>query len=471
MKQVKNIIIIMLSGLIIVALLSSCNSGSSATTSNNNLIENVSTTASYTVEGTASGMAIGQYVTLSDASNAKNSIVISSNGRFTLPQKYPVGSFYNIEISSSSEYGPCSLIDGLGIIKGPVTNIKLVCNFPKGVLGLISNSTQTRKLPEGITITPNGKYAYVVNTGAYTASNTANTISMYAVKSNGALSPLTTKTVSTTNLISHKIVVTPNGKYAYVTNDLGTVSMYSINNNTGVLSLLEPVASVNAASGADEITISSNGNFVYVSNTDDRSISMYTISSNGALTPTTPAKINVNATPKGIAVTPNGKYLYVIGSNNNIVLMYSIDNSTGTLSPLKPASVSAGEGANRIAVTPNGNYAYVTNSIDGTISMYGVSATGILSALPSSPLSLNNGGGEPTGITVSPNGNYAYAISNYGNQIFMFSISSNGTLVAFSNKTISTSSFPQQLIVSPNNSYAYVTNEFNNSVSIYGINN
>src|ERR1035441_9396663 len=153
---------------------------------------------------------------------------------------------------------------------------------------------------------------YTVNscTGAFTATTPATVATGYAYPQQGA----------------EQMVVDPLGRFAYVANlvsnasDLSTISMYTINSTTGVLT---PTAPVTVPTGwfPQEIAIDPLGRFVYTANTDDSTVSMFTVNqTTGVLTPTTPASVStlipgqMLSMPSFLTVDPTGKYLYVTAS-------------------------------------------------------------------------------------------------------------------------------------------------------------
>ena len=81
-------------------------------------------------------------------------------------------------------------------------------------------SVSTGTSPAGIAISPNGVYAYVTNQGD-------DTVGQYQIAS-GRLTAMATATVATGDA-PHSVAVSPDGRYAYVTNSAdATVSQYAI---------------------------------------------------------------------------------------------------------------------------------------------------------------------------------------------------------------------------------------------------
>ena len=78
------------------------------------------------------------------------------------------------------------------------------------------------------------------------------------------------------------VVVTPNGKYAYVTNTgSGTVSSYSVQ-KSGQIKLAQAVAATSGA-GPIDAAISATGKGLFVLNSGSQTISSFTIGRDGSL--------------------------------------------------------------------------------------------------------------------------------------------------------------------------------------------
>ncbi|MFM0515458.1 beta-propeller fold lactonase family protein, partial [Paraburkholderia sp. RL17-373-BIF-A] len=135
--------------------------------------------------------------------------------------------------------------------------------------------------------------------------------------------------------------------------------------------------------------------FAYVTNVNSNTVSMYTVNTDGTLSPLG-SPVPTGSHPLSIAVAPSGRFAYVANSKDNTVSMYTV-NVDGTLSPLgRP--VPTGVVPLSIAVAPSGQAAYVANLNSNTVSMYTVNTDGTLSPL-GSPVPT---GLSPFSITVSP---------------------------------------------------------------------
>jgi 6-phosphogluconolactonase len=291
---------------------------------------------------------------------------------------------------------------------------------------------------------------------------------------------------------SEEMVVDPLGRFAYVANlvsnssGLSTISMYTINSTTGILSPTTPAA-VPTGWFPQEIAIDPRGQFVYTANTDDSTVSMFTIDqTTGVLTPTTPASVSTMipgellSQPNFLTVDPTGKFLYVsaLDSDGATVSMFAINQTTGLLTPTSPATVPTGGSPFQVVVAPSGKFAYVVNNLSGGEMADGVwqysrnSTTGVLTQSTVAAVAAGNG---PTAIAVDPTSKFAYVANRTDDTVSMFTIDPNtgnltlNSTTANPSATIATGGAPFRISFDPTGKFVYVTNE-STAASIYTVN-
>jgi 6-phosphogluconolactonase len=121
--------------------------------------------------------------------------------------------------------------------------------------------------------------------------------------------------------------------FAYVLNSNNTVLSYSVDSCTGALTPTAPstVATNGNDFGSESRAVDPAGRFAYVANlmsnaADLATISMFTINPNtGVLTPTTPATVPTGYFPQGIGIDPMGRFVYTANSDDNTISMFTID--------------------------------------------------------------------------------------------------------------------------------------------------
>jgi 6-phosphogluconolactonase len=288
-----------------------------------------------------------------------------------------------------------------------------------------TGSAQMEPIPEQMVADPAGRFAYVAN--IVSNATDAATISMYTINPmTGVLTPTTPATVPT-GFLPQGIAIDPSGKFVYTANsDDNTVSMFTINQTTGVLTPTTPSA-VAAGNSPLSVTVDPTGRFAYAANQDDDTISMYNINpATGVLTPMTPATIGTGGSPFGVTVSPNGKFAYVPNAGDDAVTglsQYTVDSATGVLTIDNPQFVTTGNGPTGVAVDLSSKFAFVVNRTDSTVSMYTIDpSTGNLT-----PNGIAGNVGTPFRIVVDPSGQFVY-VANEGAPLSIFTLGVNGML-------------------------------------------
>ena len=238
----------------------------------------------------------------------------------------------------------------------------------------------------------------------------------------------------------------------FANNGAANVSMIYYNNNTLANKTLNATAHeytaglVAVGAHADDVAITPNGQYVYITSYSSNSTSVIYTSNHSAF-----KNIPVGVGTEGIAITPNSQYAYVVNSYNG-----AGGNSVSVISTATNSVVSTihvGTNPNGIAITPNGQYAYVTNAGGNSVSVISTATNSVVSTIPV--------GSSPGGVAITPNGQYVYVANQGGNTVSVISTSSNSVV-----STITVGSNPLGVAITPNGQYAYVTDFDSNSVSV-----
>jgi len=219
------------------------------------------------------------------------------------------------------------------------------------------------------------------------------------------------------------ITVDPLGQFAYAANEfLNQVWVYTINSDGTLSPLGTPVGTGNSPVS---LAFDSSGDYAYVTNMSDNTIWVYTIA-NGELT-SVGQTIGTESSPVSIVTDlfgSSGQFAYVINENSYTISVYTITDGELT----STQNVATGKGPTSIITVLVGSseFAYETNAIDGTISAYTIT-NGILST---SPLQTVSAGTYPAAVTVDKplNGKFAYVANMGGSNILAYIINPDGTL-------------------------------------------
>ena len=236
--------------------------------------------------------------------------------------------------------------------------------------------------PEVVAVTPDGKHAYVLNSGG--------TVSVIRTATN--------RVVATVGVppgggggAPNGVAFAPDGKHAYVANlSVNTVSV--IDTTTKMV-----VATIPVGNEPDGVAVTPDGNHVYVVNSSDAgggdTVSVIDTASNTVVAP-----IPVGNVPNGLVITPDGKHVYVANLFSNTVSV--IRTATNTVVDTLPVgNLPVG-----IAITPDGKHAYViTNDVLNNFWVIDTTTRTVVAMVP-------GGGTALAAVAVTPDGKYAYVV-------------------------------------------------------------
>jgi YVTN family beta-propeller protein len=199
--------------------------------------------------------------------------------------------------------------------------------------------------PQGLALSPDGRYLYVAN-------QLDDTISVLSVPDTRFIKNIPAQGGPTA------IAVSPDGGIIFV-------SCYS----SGLVTVLRAddgavISAIPVGGGAAGLALSSDGKYLYAANRTEGTISIIQTSN---YTVATVIDLGVAFGPSGIRISPGGDSLYVTGYWSNGVAV--IDRGDHRIRRM----IETGKGPSGIAFTPDGRYAYVKNEHDGTLSVIDVS--------------------------------------------------------------------------------------------------
>jgi 6-phosphogluconolactonase len=260
--------------------------------------------------------------------------------------------------------------------------------------------------------------------------------------------------------------------YAALPNE-NQINAYREDPNSGILDQLA-ISPITAGEGVRSLLIHPSGKFMYAANSFEDDISLYTLSSAGAITEVTP-RAPTGTTPSLLAMDPAGQYLYVAnigpGYTQNIS-SFSIDSSSGVLTAVLGSPFQTGATPLNMQVSPSGNFLYVTvgeNQSGGTVGsveVWSLSA-GVLSQI----VQVEPAGTTPSGLAIHPNGQYLYTANFGDNSISEFTVNSDGSLTPLATVAAGPGilSSPAALLINKAGTYLYVVNESSSTVVAYSI--
>ena len=307
---------------------------------------------------------------------------------------------------------------------------------------------------------------------AYVANRDSNTISAYAVGSDGTLSPAGSPVSASDAGGPRAVAADPAGKFLYVANEVlsngstvvkANVSVFKIGSDGALTPAGSPVYSSVEDSTFIALTVDPAGQFVYVA--DDgplpRILSYRIDPSSGALSPVgTPREINDS--PQSIAVDPTGKFVYVAANGNpSSSLVLAFTSSSGALSSLNSVlsrDIALYSNPGSIAANPTGGFIYAVRQ-SGAVSNLKIIAAGMLQPVGVDLTTSANS----TAVTVDPTGQFVY-VANGNGTISAFKIEVSSTLSPVGGSPFGSGlGALSSITVDPAVEFVYVTNQGSDS--------
>lgn len=280
------------------------------------------------------------------------------------------------------------------------------------------------------------------------------------------------------------VTVSPDLKYVYAVNELheeGAVSAYKFDKSSSTLKYINQQPS----KGGDPcyLSVSKNGEHVFVGNYSGGSLSVLTREKDGSLgKPVQTVKHEGSSVNKArqekahvhsTVLTPDENYLFVgdLGTDKIYAYSYNPENRDDPLKLAETAftKVEPGSGPRHLIFDKSGKYAYVVLELTSDVAVFRHD-NGKLTHLQNVSMEPEEFKGEVSGaeIRISPDGKFLYASNREdANEIVIYSIDqANGTLT-FVDRQSSMGKTPRNFIIDPTGNYLLVANQNSDSIVIF----
>jgi DNA-binding beta-propeller fold protein YncE len=184
------------------------------------------------------------------------------------------------------------------------------------------------------------------------------------------------------------------------------------------------------------------GQFIYVANLNDRTISAFQIESNGSLTPLSGSPFEGLRYPSELAVDRSAKLLFVTDSIEYRITVYAIA-SDGALRLVGDRKFD-GRRPDAVAVDPVVQVVYATVEHEGLISGLQIGPGHTLKRVPGAPFVT---GHSPNSIAVDSTAGLLYVTNGDDNTISGYRVASNGALTSVARSRFATGSEPAGIAV------------------------
>ena len=334
-------------------------------------------------------------------------------------------------------------------------------------------------------ISPHTQYLLFV--GTYTKGESKG---IYAYRYDSSSGKATSLGLATETVNPSFLTADPTHRFLYAVNELttykgatsGAVSAFTIDRQTGKLSLLNEVAS----RGADPcyIAFDKTGKYVLVANYTSGNIAVFPALKDGRLGE---SSAFVQHSGKGvnpqrqegphahwIETTADNRFAIVADLGLDEVLVYRFDAKDGSLTPNDPpfVKVDSGSGPRHISFHPNGKLAYLLSEMKSTVTVFSYDdARGVLHPLQTIPtlpkdFAETNDAAE---IHVHPNGKFLYASNRGNDSIAIFAIDTKTGLLKAIDHVSTQGKTPRNFEIDPTGSRLLVANQDTGNIVVFNI--
>lgn len=239
--------------------------------------------------------------------------------------------------------------------------------------------------PRGVTMSPDGHYAYLTN-------HHSGTVAVINTTKDEVIQRIALSLPDLGN-----IAIAPDGSTLYIPH-------YSAKAVT-ILKIPENVQRVIRLEGfPGDVAVTRNGRTVLVTSRDSRTLLALDVSTDRV------SSIEVGRNPVGVAVTPDGQEAYVSHDNARVVFVVDL-----TTSPFKvKGRIDVGmTGGSAVAVTPDGRHVFVAHCCaNSAVSVIAIQTKTVACLLPLAPRGL-----DPVRIIFTPDGSEAFVINSQSRNI------------------------------------------------------
>jgi 6-phosphogluconolactonase (cycloisomerase 2 family) len=371
-----------------------------------------------------------------------------------------------------------------GSLHAPSGSVVWNSNSPK-VAGVVATSTKTasvRGLAPGtpsVTATEGPLVSNSAPIQVVTGTNASNPYSIGEYTVTATASPYLTSlgTAPTIGFSPQQAVLDPNGQYLYLlaTSNNLVATLFNVNSSTGVLtqSSGSPMQ-VSAIPDTSYSIIDPYGRFLYVAELTNNLVYAFQIdSSTGALTAVAGSPFSANVSgPVCLIEDLSGQYLYVINLGNATISGYTIDQTLtatgGAITPFASnATIATGSSPGYSTLDPTGTYIYVPDSLANTVTTYAIGSGGGLTN--TNTTTAIAGATALWNVAADPSGKYLYVLDvgdvlstpQTNGAVYQFNLTSGIPGTAPVGSPVSTGVYPNGIVVDPTSSLVAVENAGN----------
>lgn len=218
------------------------------------------------------------------------------------------------------------------------------------------------------------------------------------------------------------VVARHDGRFVYVADAAGDhIYGFGVDGDK-----LQPIPGASVAAGKEprDLALDINGHYLYAVNEGSDNLSVYAVDADsGGLSEVGGSPFHTGRDPVSVTLDAAARYALVANAGADSVSVFRYVNSLSPLvaeinkygSPFSVGKPATGKHPLSLAEDPTGKHVYIANAEADTLSLFRVDVqSGILDALPGSPLAVGKG---PRAVVVHPSGDWLYVLNGGSGEI------------------------------------------------------
>jgi DNA-binding beta-propeller fold protein YncE len=216
------------------------------------------------------------------------------------------------------------------------------------------------------------------------------------------------------------MAISSKGMLAITDSDDSQVQLYLDQNN-----LLFKGGSAATGGLPEDVAFSADGKTLYVGNDGDGTVSVFSVSDQGALQPVQTAQFYVPSGNPGLAIvrirlSPSGD-TFAATTLDGVLYVAEVSAADHTLSNIHQIQLASLANLEEVIFDPSGKEIYTADQDNGGIFGFALATDGTLSPLPGSPYSTGALPGGPTGLAINATGDRIYVVMGAQSAIYTYS--------------------------------------------------
>ena len=309
-----------------------------------------------------------------------------------------------------------------------------------------------------------------------------NTISAFSVDANGALTPIAGSPFATGGsgigggfFAANRVTIGTAGKFLFAANEqTNNVSVFSIDPATGALTLVlgSPFPTGGASGSGISLGVTPDNQFLFASSSGSNTITVFSVATNGTLTPISGSPFAAGGVPDGIKVSPDGRFLAVALISNDAVAIFSIaSNGALTAVPGSPFPAAALGSVAGVDINCAGSLLFggEANLTGTNIDVFSMGSNGALTPIAGSPFNNLGTGVNSNVVVLSPSDEHLFVSNQVSDTISVFNVASDGSLSLVSGSPVAAPGGPPAMMATNQAGTLLYVSQDNGAVSVFTI--